>query len=282
MTSPISRFLRRSGGGNDPPLGGTRRDEVARSIDQRLRSEVEVSIDTAAVTRADRIYNKPFAVSLGERFVDTQLAALEAIRGAREEQRRLADEAEDLALSSQNDNLNYQRIQQFTEITRIKNAASVNGIALFSGTPIDLSLTDISRQINKQFVLQNSSTPTAPSSVSLSTPSQASAAKTTFEQALVALAAYTAGVSGIDRKISTVVSKEDPNVIADKAEAEAASRFDGIDPAALASAIASQITDPFLNERARQSIIETASAKLEPERVQELLKEEDDEVLPRS
>lgn len=275
MTERIDRF-RRFGAGADPPLDGTKVNIRQDPTVQGLLSTPSGTIDEAAIVRAERIYDKPLAVSLAERIVEKQRSALQAIRATREEQVRILDEAEDLALSARSNTLGQQRSTQETEVTRIRDATTVNGTSLFNDVAFDLSVTDISRGISAQAILPTSSGAVAAISSRGSTPSGAGETKTTTEQAIAALAAFSAGVTGLSAKVGGIIEKEDPNVIADKAAA-AEGATESIDPTALASAIASQLSDPFVSERTRQAIIDTSAAKLDPQRVKRLLEEDDEE-----
>jgi hypothetical protein len=275
MTSPIDR-RRNIGGGTDRPLGATRRDDTAESLFNRILAPPRREVDTAVIIRADRVYNKPSEVSSAERILETRQAAIEAVRAVREEQLRLATEAESLPQSSRLTTLDSQRGLQQAEIGRIGRTLTVNGFEVLSDSEIVVSSTDISRNINEVSVLPKQANLFG-WATSLLTPSLASSAKGSYEEALSALSSFLAGNTAVNRKFSTIIQREDPGVIADKAEADAQSRSDAIDPAALASAIAAQITDPFLNERNRQAIIDTSAAKLDPERAKALLDDDEGE-----
>lgn len=274
MSSPIDR-LRRLGVGSDPPRGGGRLNLSSDPIAQGLLSAPSRAADEAVIVRAERVYDKPLSVSISERVAEKLQAALNSIRAAREEQYRLADEASSLAQSSRLATLETQNTTQATEITRIRDAASVNGTSLFSGAALDLSVTDVSRNINEAAILPTSSNVAANISASFSTPSQANAAKVLYDRALSEISSLTAGVSSTANDVRALAQRDNPEEVRARAVTEADSRNQAIDPTALASAIASQITDPFITDRARQAIIDTSAANLDPGRVKQLIDEDD-------
>ncbi len=274
MSSRIDRFGRLRAG-SDPPSSTNRTDFSTDAVAKGLLTTPRRGVDDAVIVRSERIYNKPLAVSAAERAVETQQAAVEAILDVRAEQVRILEEAEELAVSSRIDRLSTQRAAQESEVTRIRNAASVNGANLFSEGTVDISVTDISRNINEVALLPTSTGVAAVISGRVQTAAGATTMKNTTERAISSLSAFAAGISGIDSKVGSIITKANPNVVAEQA-AKAAQSVESFDPTALASAIAGQISDPFISDRLRQEIIDASAAKLDPVRVKNLLDDEED------
>jgi hypothetical protein len=273
MTNPIDRLRRARGG--DPPLGAPRRDSNAESLSARLGAEPRgEEVDAAVIVRSERVYNKPRAVSLAERFVETQAAALESIRTARLEQYRIAKEAEDLPQSARLTELNDQINTQADEIQRVKAAASVNGIGVLESTPVDLTINVPSRDLNVAAVLPGGSGVTRVINASVATTLNASNAVVRLNVGLTELSSFIAGNEGLSKKISSVVELEDAQTLAAKAEAQAAGGGNLISPAALASVYASELSDPFLTQRSNETIIDSSSNGIDSARTRPTSDEE--------
>jgi hypothetical protein len=231
---------------------GPERDPLSTAVADRLSTKSGADLDATLFTRAERTYDTPLAVSNARRISDSVRRALGSIAEYRESQIDLAKESKELALSSRGNELDAQRATYETQITRIRDTTTFNGVNLLTSGDIDLGFSDVSQGLTGSFILGSPAAAAVARSARLNTPTRAANNIASYEKTLVSLKSFIAGTGALVNRIDAIGSA--PNTPATSVNTSLTDDTP-TNPKLFAAAAAQVLAEPYAPEKTTQLIL---------------------------